>query len=277
MFQIAAIKKLLKRKMRPQDSMATSDPYIYGSGLDVDDSDTDTAPPAGPPAPRDQDDDIEASDDDIRFDNDDVDADDDLSDDDNSKRTPGRWVEEGEGWRSWKEDDERFETPVSGNQLPSAAAYVTGTKDINDATLDQFLQKGGSPVRQFHRDLIGQQRLFDAAYNWTINKPHRNSRDVAQLEKLREQGLRLKRLFDRVKLAETPDGVRHRTPRSPRSVDFRLDASPVQQRKAWGPLHGRQLDFGDDDEADGDDDDAPISARTRRHGPVPEDGPKQDK
>jgi hypothetical protein len=254
--QVLAIKKRLRKK---QVSLGSSDPYKYGSGLEVESSLPDDVPDLGDDSGDDDngDDDAVESDD---HEAEDFDAD--NEEEENDPGTPGRWQEQEDGWKSWVEESDE-ESP---SKFPSARLVVEGRQPISDQNLEQLLTEGGRPAKDFLDELLHQQRLFDHAYAWAMSKPNLNQKDREYLQFLRDKGARLKRLFDRVEAARktTPDGLRHRTPYE-RRPSGQSSGAPHGRREGIKP---KTLRF--EDEA------GPVSSRTRKHQPIPEDEAESD-
>jgi len=254
--QVQAIKKRLRKKPA---SLESSDPYKYGSGLEVESSLPDDVQDRG------DDDDGDDDVDDVDVESDGREAEDfdaDNEEEENDPGTPGRWQEQNDGWKSWVEESDE-ESP---SKFPSAKLLIDGRQPVNDQSLEQLLTKGGQPAKEFLDDLLQQQRLFDSAYAWAMSKPHQNQKDRDYLQMLRDKGSRLKRLFDRVEAARktTPDGLRHRTPYERRPSG---QSSEAQHGRRTG-TKPKTLRF--------DDEEGPVASRTRRHQPIPEDEAESD-
>jgi hypothetical protein len=254
--QVLAIKKRLRKK---QVGLGSSDPYKYGYGLEVESSPPDDILDQG------DDDDDDGDADDVEVESDDREAEDfdaDNEEEENDPGTPGRWEEQNDGWKSWVEESDE-ESP---SKFPSARLVIEGRQPVSDQSLEQLLTKGGQPAKDFFDDLLKQQRLFDSAYAWAMSKPNQSHKDREYLQFLRDKGARLKRLFDRVEAARktTPDGLRHRTPYERRPSGH---SSGAQHDRREG-AKPKTLRF--------DDEGGPVSSRTRRHQPIPEDAAESD-
>ena len=130
----------------------------------------------------------------------------------------------------------------------------------------------------FIEQALLEKEEFDAHYEFLTQKPHLNWKDREKLQEIRDKGGKLNRLLSRLEKAETPKGhYRHRTPAARRRVDRAnverdetddgrdSDDDDAEAGARRRPKHrGKILRFKNDD------DEEPISARTRwRRGKSP--------
>jgi len=245
----AAIKK--RRKVYKAESL---DPYLYGSGLEVDDSDEpdlghDAAAAAAAALPQRDADADDVDDNDFLFDEGDdllfEDADD---EDEQEGDVTGHWEVNEDGWKSWREENESFNTPKIGERAEDnrfdLTPFIQGERLIEgDPELDRILVEGGAPGKALQRDLLRQYSFFEQQYNFIANKPHLLRKDEKELEVLRDKGLRLQRLLTRAeRLVPSTVGVRHRTPAG------RRPTPPPARPRRPGLIRPAQLKFDDDDD-----------------------------
>jgi len=259
---ILAIKKRSNRK-KLRRLFDQADPYKYGEGLEAGDSDGPAVDPGPAPAidnndGNSSDDNIDAGEIDDQPQDDSGENYDDADDESEEKGDDHEWVETPDGWKAW------VQSPA-GKVTIKPADYVWGRRLLDDPALTRLLANRGQSLKEFRKALIEEQHNFDFDFKQATKKPVASDVEAQHLQNLRDRGMRLKRLFSKVQAATTPDGHRHRTPATPRSPDFRLDATPVQRRP--GPtsgLQGRRIHFDDEDEG-------PIASRTRWRRPTADD------
>jgi len=257
--EILAIKKRSNRK-KLRRLFEQDDPYKYGEGLEAGDSDGPAADPG--PAPVIDGNNDNSSDDNIdpgelndQHHSDGSENYDDADDESEEQGDDHEWVETPDGWKAW------VRSPA-GKIAIKPADFVWGRRHLDDPALTRLLASKGTSLREFQKALVEEQHNFDFDFKQATKQPIVTDAQARQMQNLRDRGMRLKRLFSKVQTGTTPDGVRHRTPATPRSPDFRLDATPVQRRP--GPtagLQGRHIRFDDEDEG-------PIASRTRWRRPA---------
>ena len=261
--EILAIKKRSNRK-KLRRLFEQADPYKYGEGLEAGDSDGPAVDPGPAPAIdnndgiSDDDDDVDVGEGDDQPQSDSSENYDDADDESEEKGDDHEWVETPDGWKAW------VRSPA-GKIAIKPADFIWGHKQLDDPALTRLLANKGQSLREFQKALVEEQHNFDYDFKQATKKPVVSDAEVQHLQTLRDRGMRLRRLFSKVQSATTPDGLRHRTPATPRSPDFRLEATPVQrQRGPTSGLHGRRIRFDDEDEG-------PIASRTRWRRPTADD------
>jgi len=234
---------VIKKKSRPcslSRRLPPTDPYKYSDYGKVSVSDN----PAPGPAPANQnfyqdflqwladfDDGDDSSDHDSAEASDDADAD----------RAAGRWVEDDDGWKSWRAEDEDDD-------------WVTAT-GRSEQELEDHCVRVFQETEQFDQDF--QTEVEDAQEFLSEEELQRRR------EEFRDRGLRLQRQIRKLRESVSPtvfDSACKRSPFSPRIVTEAPVPRPIPIYREKG-LKGRRLRFEDEKE---DDDERPVSARTRR-------------
>ena len=240
-------KKVKKFRTQLRHRVA-EDPFKYGQGVEVSDSEDPIAAPA--PANQNfyqaflqwiQDFEQQPADSDVSFE----------SLDDNPEDDDGQWVEQDDGWKSWKADDD------DDDQID----WKTTTDHEVEDRCAKLFQQADDFERDYEREVIEAEDF--------LSEQELQRRQ----EEFRDKGLRLQRELRRARQAVSPDildSARRRTPYSPRAVTDNPLLRTLSRKRAQG-LKGRQLHFDDDDD-DEEDDDRPIASRTRRHQARPGEG-----
>lgn len=149
----------------------------------------------------------------------------------------GDWVDDGNGWRSWKPGD----TPGSG------ASWIPAGSD-EEEELAQLFRRAADYDQDF------QKEVNDAATFLSEQELQRRRAEY------RDRGQRLQRQLQAARRRVSPavyESVRKRSPYSPRVTE----PEPGNRTKS---LKGRKLRFEETD-LDEDEDPRPISSRTRHH------------
>jgi hypothetical protein len=237
-------RKVIKKKSRPcslSRKVPPTDPYKYSDYGEASASDN----PAPGPAPANQ-----------NFYQDflqwlaDFDDEDDASDHDSAEASDadpdgaaGQWVEDEDGWKSWRAEDEEEDDDW-------ATATGRSEQELEDHCVRVFQE-----TEQFDQDF--QTEVEDAQEFLSEEELQRRR------EEFRDRGLRLQRQIRKLRESVSPtvfDSACKRSPFSPRILTEAPVPRPIPVYREKG-LKGRRLRFEDEKE---DDDERPVSARTRR-------------